>query len=75
MTIVELSRKAASHHRFGDETDAARFFNTSPSRVRLLADVLPGCWRCGPLVRFDKRVAAEYAAKQVIASVGVKGAS
>ena len=72
MTLLQLSRRATSDHRFGDEIDAAQFFNTTPDRVRQLADRLPGCWRCGPLVRFDKRVAAEYAARKVFANIGGK---
>ncbi len=69
MTIAELSRKATANHPFGDERDAAAFFNMSPRRVRMLADVLPGCWRCGPAIRFDKRIAATYAAQKVFASL------
>jgi hypothetical protein len=65
MTMTELLMKADANHPFGDERDAAQFFNISPYAVKVFADKLPGVFRAGPAVRFDKRAAAEYAANKV----------
>lgn len=72
---IQLFRKVTLHHRFGDEHDAARFFNMSVAVVRLHADGLPGCWRCGPAIRFDHRAAACYAADMVFATLNAKAAA
>jgi hypothetical protein len=71
---IQLFRKVTDNHRFGDEHDAARFFNMSVAAVRLHADKLPGCWRCGPAIRFDHRAAACYAADMVFATLNAKAA-
>ncbi|PNG27893.1 hypothetical protein [Methylocella silvestris] len=65
----DLLRKATNIHRFGDERDAARFFNLTPAAVRVFADALPGVFRAGPVVRFDKKVAAEWSAAKVLATI------
>jgi hypothetical protein len=70
---VQLFRKVTHRHRFGDEHDAAQFFNMSVGAVRLHADKLPGCWRCGPAIRFDHRAAAYYAADRVFATLNKGG--
>lgn len=68
-------RKVTDYHRFGDELDAARFFNMSVADVRLHADKLPGCWRCGPAIRFDHRAAANYAALKVFSTLNGRAAA
>ena len=45
----------------------------SVAAVRLHADTLPGCWRCGPAIRFDHRAAACYAADMVFATACAVG--
>lgn len=72
---IQLFRKVRQQHRFGDEYDAAPFFNMSVAAVRLHADRLPGCWRCGPAIRFDHRAAACYAADKVFATLNAKAAA
>jgi hypothetical protein len=67
--------KVTDLHRFGDEFDAARFFNMTVADVRLHADKLPGCWRCGPAIRFDHRAAANYAALKVFSTLNAKAAA
>jgi hypothetical protein len=68
-------RTVIDHHRFGDEFDAAQFFNMTVADVRLHTDKLPGCWRSGPAIRFDHRAAANYAALKVFSTLNGKAAA